>query len=345
MNDAQAMAKGISRTAGMAFSVRRGPYRDWPSQQILIDEPLALAETQTRGLRRLYANASRDLWDGPAIFREAVAKHGGIQLDMEKRRALAHPISMLLWGELGAWLVAAELAGRLEDPDARLAASSQVFDEARHFYVLRDYLALLHVPAPPIDPYFALGVRQLLTASDPTLKLLAMQIVAEGTAQVIFRFLADSNVEPVLSEILPYIERDEARHVGLGTLHLPERLAKLSPGQASRLASRAGAVADAFLMTQVRYHAHYRTLGLDPRELARRGDRMLAELSRKLGSVPGTGQPYLRAGELSDPANLARLDALFPAEGERGSALGRVLRRLLDLGTWVLPGMRPRAID
>jgi hypothetical protein len=342
MGMAREMAKGISRTSGMAFSVRLGHFRDWPSEQVLIDEPLALAEERTSRLRRIYANASRDLWDGPAVFREAVAKHGGIQLDLEKRRALAYPISMLMWGELGAWIVAAELAERLEDPDARMAASSQVFDEARHFYVLRDYLALLHVPVPPLDPYFALGARRLLMARDLDLKLLAMQIVAEGTAQVIFRFLADGNVEPVLTEILPYLERDEARHVGLGTLHLPERLAKLSPAQAARLSSRAGAIADAFLMTQVRYHAHYRTLGLDPRELARRGDRMLAELSHKLGSVPGTGQPYLRAGELSDPANAARLEALFPPPGARDHAAGRLLRWLLDAGTWVLPGMRSR---
>ena len=91
-----------------------------------------------------------------------MARHGGIQLSREKRDALAHPISMLMWGELGAWIVAAELAERLEDADARLAASSQVFDEARHFYMLRDYLALLHVPVPKLDPYFAIGARRLL---------------------------------------------------------------------------------------------------------------------------------------------------------------------------------------
>src|SRR6201999_1242888 len=111
-----------------------------------------------------------------------------------------------------------------EDPDARMAASSQVFDEARHFYILRDYLALLHVPVPPLDPYFATAARSLLASRDLTLKLFAMQILVEGAAQAIFRFLSTQSVEPVLSEILPYIERDEARHVGLGILHLPNML-------------------------------------------------------------------------------------------------------------------------
>ena len=83
-------------------------------------------------------------------------KHGSIQLSREQRLSLVHPLSLLMWGELAAWNVAAELAERLEDPDARLAASSQVFDEARHFYALRDYVAALHVPVPKLDTYFAI---------------------------------------------------------------------------------------------------------------------------------------------------------------------------------------------
>ena len=55
-----------------------------------------------------------------------------------------------------------------------MAASSQVFDEARHFYVFRDYVALLGVPVPPLDPYFATAVRALLKRRDLTLKLLRL---------------------------------------------------------------------------------------------------------------------------------------------------------------------------
>ncbi len=131
----------VGRSMGVGIAARLGRYRGWPSRALLLDEPLALVEQRTSRLRRLYANAQRDAWDGPKVFREAVEKHGGIQLSQEKRVALVYPLSMLMWGELAAWIVSAELAERLEDPDARLAASSQVFDEARHFYTLRDYLA------------------------------------------------------------------------------------------------------------------------------------------------------------------------------------------------------------
>jgi hypothetical protein len=329
--------KIVARSMGVALVARMGRYRRWPSNTLLLDEPLALTEERTSRLRRLYAHAQRDAWDGPAVFREAVTQHGGIQLSEEKRRALAHPITMLTWGELGAWIVSAELAERLEDPDARMAASSQVFDEARHFYILRDYLALLHVPVPPLDRYFAIAARALLTTHDLDLKLFAMQILAEGTAQAIFRFLTESEIEPVLGEILPYIERDEARHVGLGILHLPERLAQRSPRARRRLATHVLAIGDLFAATQLRYIPHYWALGTDPRDLFRRADRLLHELSNKLGSVPGSGEPYFRTVDPSNPDYERNLDIVIPREGVEPPPGARALRRLLDIGEWLLP--------
>jgi hypothetical protein len=330
-------AKTVSRTVAAAAVARTSRYRTWPSDALLLDAPLALAEERTSRLRRIYAHCQRDAWDGPELFRQAVAKHGGIQLDPEKRAALVHPMTMLMWGELGAWIVSAELAERLDDPDARMAASSQVFDEARHFYTLRDYVALLHVPVPELDPYFRIAVRRLLAARSLELKLFAMQILAEGAAQAIFRFLADARVEPVLTELLPYIERDEARHVGLGILHLPDRLAKLGPRRCRRLSSQVGAIGDLFLANQLRYLRQYRALGLDPRDLVRGADKMLHELARKLGNVPGTEQPYFRTEDPSAPGYEERLAQVFPPPGTRPSVGGRAVVRLIDFGAAVLP--------
>jgi hypothetical protein len=320
-----------------SFRARLGPHRGWPSETLLIDEPLALAEEKTSRLRRIYAKAAENLWDGNAVFRDAVSRHGKIGLSHEERVALAHPISMLTWGELAAWIVSAELAERLDDPDARMAASSQVFDEARHFYVLRDYLAFLHVPIPRIDPYFAIAVRTLLDTDDLTLKLFAMQILAEGTAQAIFDFLARSEVEPVLCEILPYIARDEARHVGLGILHLPERLARLSPRERRRLARRVQTIGDLLAGTQMRYIKQYRSLGLEPRELMRRADGLLFGLVEKLGPVPGTNEPYLRVDDPRQPNYEEKLDLVLPVPGSPKPRLTRVLERLVEFGARTLP--------
>jgi hypothetical protein len=337
MNEALVVAKVVRRSVGVALTARVGRFRSWPPAGLLLDTPLALAEGRTNRLRRIYAHASRDAWDGPELFRQAMAKHGGIQLSPERRAALAHPVAMLTWGELGAWIVSAELAERLEDPDARLAASSQVFDEARHFYTLRDYLAALHVPVPALDPYFAIGVRRLLMSRDLTLKLLAMQILAEGAAQAIFRFLCDAQVEPVLCELLPYVERDEARHVGLGIVHLPARLARMPRRRVRAVASRVGAIGDLFVAAQIRLLPYYAALDADPRELVRGADKMLHELSRKLGDIPGTSEPFFRTDDPSAPDYEAKLDFVLPRPGSRPPAVARALRRVIDFGARALP--------
>ena len=110
----------IPRAMGNAVRARFGRFRRWPNDALLLDEPLALAEEKMSRLNRIYAKATRDVWDGPAVSAPRWRRHDGIQLSQEKRVALAHPISMLMWGELAAWIVAAELAERLDDPDARL---------------------------------------------------------------------------------------------------------------------------------------------------------------------------------------------------------------------------------
>jgi hypothetical protein len=333
---AKNVVRAVSRTTRLSLLSRVGRYRAWPPPELLIDDPLALAEERTSRLRRIYEKCSQQIWDGPAIFREAVHRHGGIQLDRERRVALAHLVTPLMWGELGAWIVSAELAERLEDADARMAASSQVFDEARHFYVLRDYLALLHVPVPRLDPYFALAVRSLLADKDLIVKLLAMQLLAEGSAQSIFGFLADAEIEPVLSELLPYIERDEARHVGLGVLHLPALLAELTPAQALRVADRVYAIGDLLGLSQVGSIRHYRALGLEPRELFRKADGMLHGLASKLGTIPGTNQPYFRTDDPARPDYVEKLDLLMPAAGATASRGSRWLVGLITAGARAL---------
>lgn len=331
------LAHVVRRAVSNALHARFGRFRNWPDDALLLSEPLALAEQQTDRLRRIYANALRDAWDGPAVFREAMSRHGGIQLDPARRAALAHPISMLMWGELAAWIVSAELAERLEEPDARLAASAQVFDEARHFYVLRDYLAALHVPVPKLDPYFAIGVRRLLATRDLTVKLFAMQLLAEGTAMVIFRFLADAKIEPVLSDLLPYIEKDESRHVGLGVLYLPKRLRELPVKELLRIRDVTYGIGDLFGATQIRFARHYAALGADPRELIRGADKMLHELSQKIGPIPGTDLWFFPTNPTQAPNYEENLDLVLPRPGAEKRLLGRVLRGAIELGARALP--------
>ena len=337
MQNRTVTAESIAHVVALSIRTRFGRFQSFPDRQVLITEPLALAEERSNRLRRIYEKCTANVWDGPEVFRSAIARHSGIQLPREKRVALASIMTRLVWGELAAWLVSAELAERLSDPDARMAASSQVFDEARHFYVLRDYLAALHVPVPPIDPYFAIALRTLLSSDDLTLKLFSMQILVEGAAQSIFRFLSDRAVEPVLAELLPYIERDEARHIGLGVLHLPEVLRTMSPGECARLSARVRAVGDLVGVSFAREMAQLEVLGLDARDLFRQTDAALTSLGEKLGSVPGTDQRYFHTDDPSSPEYSRKMNLLFPAPGERPKLGVRLFFALIELGAKVLP--------
>lgn len=336
-NPTRVVSRVVSRALNNALRARLGRFRNWPDTALMIDEPLAIAEQRTNKLRRIYTNAGRDLWDGPQVFRDALQRHGGIQLEQEKRVALAHLVTGLMWGELAAWIVAAELAERLEDPDAKMAASAQVFDEARHFYVLRDYVAALHVPVPKLEPYYAIAFRRLLATSDLTVKLFAMQIMAEGAAVVIFRFLHESEIEPVLSELLPLIELDESRHVGLGVLYLPQQLENLSPRKLMKIRSTTYGIGDLFGAAQIRNARHFHTLGVDPRDLIRAADKMLYELSQKIGKVPGTDLDFFGTNPTTSPDYEDNLDYVLPRVGQPPGRSARLAQGVIEWGARLLP--------
>jgi|GEM_PF-3565839 len=331
-NPASIAIRIVGRALRNSLQTRLGRYRSWPDQTQLIQEPLSLAEEHTDRLRRVYDNATRDSWDGPTVFRDAMQRHGGIALSQAKRLALAQTITDLMWGELAAWIVASELSLRLDDSDAKMAAASQVFDEARHFYVLRDYLAALHVPIPKLDPFFGVAARRLLATRDLTVKLFAMQILAEGLAVVIFRFLREAEIEPVLSEILPYLERDESRHVGLGVMVLPDRLQAQSRRELRRIRSTTYGIGDLLAAAQLGRLAHFRLLGADPRELIRAGDKMLYELSERIGPVPGTEERFFAVNPIDDPDYDRRLDIVLPPDDRPPPFVARAATAVVRFG-------------
>jgi hypothetical protein len=131
----------------------------------------------------------------------------------------------------------------------------------------------------------------------------------------VFRFLSDSEVEPVLCDLLPYIERDVAR----------------SPAECKRIAWQVATIGNLFGAAQVRLVRHYRTLELDAPELFRRADRMLWGLSKKLGSIPGTATPYLWADDPDAPGYERKLAFVFPPPGSRPPPAVRLFHGFLDV--------------
>ncbi len=202
------------------------------------------------------------------------------------RQSLTRILTILMWGELAAWNISADLALEIDDVDAKMAATAQVFDEARHFYVMRDYLLALGEPAP-------LGglPRRLLTkvVNAPSLatKLVGMQLLFETNAVVIFRRIGESGVCPILSELLPYFERDESRHVGLGVMYIPRLIRQMSAAEARRTARFQLECILLLMAGAFTLRDDFEQLGLEPRVMATRATSMQDEIVRQMVDVHG----------------------------------------------------------
>jgi len=281
----------------------------------LLDGWALRATDKTHRLERLYHQTQARSWDPGAVLDELVAKHGGIHLPDDKREAIGHVFALILWGELAAWNIAADLARSLPDVDAKMAATGQVFDEARHFTVLRDYFERARITLPPLNPFGRRLLTRLLETESVLEKLYGMQLLVENLALAIFKRVAASRIEPVLSDLLAYVERDEARHVALGVMYLPKLLARSTPMErAHNLAFNV----ELFLLTVgggELMDPHFATLGIDHRELGvtvhRLHEQVLKQMAEDSGLPPG--EHLKGAYGLSHRQQQWMLDFLHPA--------------------------------
>lgn len=234
------------------------------------------ADAEARRARRLesiYHAGQARIWDGREVLSQLLEEHGTPSLPERQRGALSRIFSLIMWGELAAWRISAQLADALVPLEAKLAASSQVHDEARHFYVMHDYLTHLGDKPPPLDYWSRRVVESTLATENLTKKLLGMQLTIEVLALTLFQHVRELRVEPVLADLLPFFERDEARHVGLGTQLVPKLMAEstllekldVALFQLDLLAS------SAFSLKSL--EPQLRTLGVDPREILAIGFR------------------------------------------------------------------------
>ena len=256
--------------------------RHWPPYQMMESDLVERAQSRLDKLERLYHVGQNNIWDGREVLDALIKKHGPPKLPADKKESALKVLSILLWGELAAWAISADLAERIDDVEAKMAATSQAHDEARHFYVLRDYLRALGEPVPRLG---GIGRRLLLSILDtPSLvhKLIGMQLMTESNALAIFRGLVESKIEPVLADLLPYYEKDEARHVGLGVMYLPRLLSRLSPVEtAGVIAFQVRSIA-MLMSAGINMHDHFRALGIDPLRMAEYTIKLQDEVTRDM---------------------------------------------------------------
>jgi hypothetical protein len=111
----------------------------------------------------------------------------------------------------------------------------------------------------------------------------------------------------------------------------------MTPRQREKVRRFSSGVGDLLAVAQFQMAEHYRTLDADPRELLRTADRVLFNLSEKLGTVPGTDEKYFRADDPSAPGYEQRLDFFLPKPGSRPSPGARGIKWVIDTFGRALP--------
>lgn len=258
--------------------------RRFPDYGLLTEGGLVgLAEDRTRKLERIYHLSHHNAWDGKAELESALARHGGIKLPEDQREALARILSIVLWGELAAWIISAELAERIDDIEPKMAATSQTFDEARHFYVMRDYMKLLGAGVPDLGAYPRLLLREVLDSNTLVYKLVGMQLLVENAALSIFKMISRANIEPVLGEILVLYQRDEARHIGLGVNYLPALMKRMSRYELLKLNIFQARLYSLIFWDSVLLRDDFEKLGLDINDTTRFSLKLQMEIATAMG--------------------------------------------------------------
>jgi hypothetical protein len=265
---------------------------------------------------RIYHRGQEMAWDGREILPMLLKKHGGIHLPAEKRAALERVFAIILWGELAAWKISAQLADGLTPLEAKMAATSQAHDEARHFYVMYDYLKELGYVPKRLDRAPQALLDLVLDTPNLAYKLLGMQLMIETIALTIFQTVRESNVEPVLCELMTYYERDEARHVGLGMQYLPSLMQRMSKAEVGAMITFQVRLLTWALMELKLLEKDFAVLGIPPRLVVDRGrKKQLAALHEAFNAL---GVPWQEDRNYPAATLKAIVEVVFPTDENRG---------------------------
>jgi hypothetical protein len=142
------------------------------------------------------------------------------ELPKLRRHMTSYILSNFLHGEQGALLATSQIVASAPTTDAKLYASAQVFDEARHVEAYDRYLTTKVELIYPPSKHLKQLLDTVLTDSRWDFKFLGMQILVEGVALGAFGLIHQTAQEPLIKRITHMIMQDEARHVAFGVMSL-----------------------------------------------------------------------------------------------------------------------------
>jgi hypothetical protein len=134
-------------------------------------------------------------------------------------------------GEQGALLCTAKITETVPWYDAKLYASTQVVDEARHVEVFARYLEEKLGGGYQVNAHLRMLLDDIVNDSRWDMTYLGMQVMVEGLALAAFGYMHQLTGEPLLKQLLRYVMSDEARHVAFGVLSLQEAYSEMSDAE------------------------------------------------------------------------------------------------------------------
>jgi hypothetical protein len=140
-------------------------------------------------------------------------------------------LSQFMHGEQGALICTAKIVETVPWYDAKLYASTQVVDEARHVEVFARYLQEKLGGEYQVNIHLRMLLDDIINDSRWDMTYLGMQIMVEGLALAAFGFQHQMTTEPLLKQLLRYVMSDEARHVAFGVLSLKECYDEMSDAE------------------------------------------------------------------------------------------------------------------
>ena len=208
-------------------------------------------EMVRRELHALYEKAKRDQWNGSELLAWSTSvdpeaeilpdfqipvygthiweKLTPAEVRMLRREALRWSLSNFMHGEQGALLATAQIVDATPWMEAKFYGATQVQDEARHVEVFARYLADKLGGPYRINANLKALLDQILCEPRWDMKYLGMQIMVEGLAMAAFGFMHKTCSEPLLTDLLHNVIRDESRHVAFGVLSLNDYYFHMDP--------------------------------------------------------------------------------------------------------------------
>jgi len=178
-------------------------------------------------VEKVAANAPLDPEQDPVMLAATapggpLASWGEKEWNTMRMEAQNWTLSQFMHGEQGALVCTAKIVETVPWYDAKLYASTQTMDEARHVEVFHRYIDEKLGGGFQVNAHLRMLLDDIIQDSRWDMTYLGMQVMVEGLALAAFGFLHQMTEEPLLKQLLRYVMSDEARHVAFGVLSLKE---------------------------------------------------------------------------------------------------------------------------